>query len=209
MMKKILINAPKGGVGKTTLATNIALMLAREGYRVWALDLAQGRQMSTYLSCTDEFDNKNKIEVKELESIPLNFPGASQFDFLVVDTDDYHKIISDLSDPKKSNGWKIIVPIVDEYNGLQRIPEELSALMLAIMLKSQPKLNLKAFGNKIQKNSPESSINNIKEALEKKGVENLLGTSYITLCESQPPYYIDNTQFSTELKEILEEMGAL
>ncbi|GAA6617939.1 AAA family ATPase [Scytonema sp. NUACC26] len=48
-MLKLVINSPKGGVGKTTIATNAALLLASRGMKVLALDLAGGLRMSNYI----------------------------------------------------------------------------------------------------------------------------------------------------------------
>ncbi len=90
-MIKFVVNTPKGGVGKTTTATNIALLLAREGYRVMAVDLAAGLLMSQTLSSCPEFseDGSNRIVQKEAQRIPTNLPpGANSFDYAVLDTDD-------------------------------------------------------------------------------------------------------------------------
>ena len=117
-MKKILINSPKGGVGKTTLATNIALYLAQSGLKVLACDFAQGLQMSK-----DLVDQEN-ITVYENEAgeIPAKFKG--KFDYAVADTDDSFHVIGSLIELGKK--WTVIVPIVNERNGLVRIPLELS-----------------------------------------------------------------------------------
>jgi chromosome partitioning protein len=67
---KIVVNATKGGVGKTTVATNIALLLAQQNYRVWALDLAGRSRMGKFLESTGHFANdKNKIDIRETCSL--------------------------------------------------------------------------------------------------------------------------------------------
>ncbi|MDT0172903.1 AAA family ATPase [Exiguobacterium sp. BRG2] len=209
-MIKILINAPKGGVGKTTIATNIALYLAQSSKKVWALDLAQGEQMTIALSNTPEFDSRqtiNKIETSELESIPKNFPGASQFDFLVADTDDYLEIIKDLANHGATNGWRVIVPIVDEYNGLERIPKEIGGLFITSMFKGTGfNLTLKMVPNKIEDTE---SIHNIITKLEEHGIESFISKNFISYCEAEPPYYIQDEDFNNEIEDLLKEVGVI
>src|ERR1051326_2459239 len=62
-MIKIVVNSPKGGVGKTTLAMNAALYLAGAGNRVWALDLAQSGLMAQQLRATNEFADAGSTAV--------------------------------------------------------------------------------------------------------------------------------------------------
>lgn len=208
-MIKILINAPKGGVGKTTLATNIALYLAKNNHRVWALDLAQGQQMTTALKGTEHFDQEqttNKIETRELESIPVRLPGVSKYDFLVADTDDYLEIIKDLADQGKSKGWNVIVPIMDEYNGLQRIPQEIGALLVSSMFTGKLDFNLKIVPNKI---IDTSSIEEIRVQLENHKIDRFISESYISNCEAEAPYYIDKKNFNEEIRVLLKEIEVI
>ncbi|MGT4651177.1 nucleotide-binding protein [Bacillus cereus group sp. BfR-BA-01330] len=208
-MIKILINAPKGGVGKTTLATNIALYLAKNNHRVWALDLAQGQQMTTALKVTEHFNEEqtaNKIETRELESIPQRFNGVRNYDFLVADTDDYLEIIKDLADRGISRGWKVIVPIMDEYNGLQRIPQEIGALFVSSMFTGELDFNLKIVPNKI---IDIDSIEKIRIQLENHGIEEFISESYITNCEAEAPYYINEENFNEGIRVLLEEIEVI
>lgn len=50
MMKKILIANPKGGSGKTTLATNLAGYFARQKRNVYLLDLDKQRSTANWLA---------------------------------------------------------------------------------------------------------------------------------------------------------------
>jgi len=179
-MIKILVNAPKGGVGKTTLATNIALYLAEKNHRIWAMDLAQGEQMTKALKKTEYFDEEqtiNKIETRELESIPTELRGVRNYDFLVADTDDYLEIIKDLADQGISRGWNVIIPIVDEYNGLQRIPDEIGSLLVSYMFTGKLDFELIIVPNKITNSD---SINNIKSELENKNIEEFISSTHIS-----------------------------
>jgi chromosome partitioning protein len=111
---KIVVNATKGGVGKTTVATNIALLLAQQNKRVWALDLAGRSRMGNFLKSIDYFANdRNKIDIRETEPLPDNFPGASNYDFLVADTDDYYEVPAAVVTKR---GWRLIVPVVPKYD---------------------------------------------------------------------------------------------
>lgn len=208
-MIKILVNSPKGGVGKTTLATNIAIYLAQNRYKVWALDLAQGEQMTTALKVTGFFNKEqksNKIETSELDSIPAKFNGARNYDVLVADSDDYFEIIKDLADREISKGWKIIVPIIDEFNGLERIPNEIGALCISYMFAGKMDFDLKIVPNKI---SNIASITKIQKKLEEQGIGGFMSESYIADCKSEPPYYISEENFYNEIGSLLKEVGVI
>ncbi len=78
-MQAILIANPKGGSGKTTLSTNIAGYLAKQGQRVALLDL-----------------DRQKSSTRWLENRPINLPeillqaeqktGTRHADWLVIDS---------------------------------------------------------------------------------------------------------------------------
>lgn len=203
-MIKILVHSPKGGVGKTTFATNIALFLARKGYRVWALDLAQGLLMTRELNNAQEFKNScNKIESNELGTVPNSFTGARNYDYLVADTDDYYNIMADLANDTVVRGWRVVVPVVNEKYGLIRIPEEIHQVMTANMLKGQSP-TMRLFVNKVTSDQDFESVN---AALTEKALEGLLSNQEIPMCNSQEPYYIDDEEFEQAIGGLLEEMG--
>ena len=208
-MIKILVNASKGGVGKTTVAANIALFLAERGYRVWAMDFAQGRQLTSTLmgrECFSDVQRENKIETKELQTMPKKFPGASKFDFLVVDTDDYYEILVEMANESIVKGWNVIIPIMDEYYGLERISSEIKVVITSYILTGEIKFKLNIVPNKID--NPDSTTN-IFNALEKNGIERFMTNNYLSKCNSTPPYYIDDVVFHHEIELLLNEMGVL
>ena len=73
-LKTLLIANPKGGCGKTTLATNLAGYLAAQGHKVGLLDLDRQRSASQWLALRDP-------------ALPaIEAYQAGQHDWLVVDS---------------------------------------------------------------------------------------------------------------------------
>ena len=131
-MLKLAVNSPKGRVGKTTIATNAVLLLASEGKKVLALDLAGGNLMSKYIKerQAEEKEKYKSIDIieDELGELPTSIKGGRAYDFMMTNIDDYYKILHNLVDPKR-RGWRAIAPILpDDAVGLQRISEELGIL---------------------------------------------------------------------------------
>lgn len=153
-----------------------------------------------------ENQNENKIQTNELESIPRRFPGQRAYDYLVVDTDDYYEIIKDLADGRVSRNWYVIVPIMDEYNGLQRITKEIRAVMVTYMLTGNVNFNLKLVPNKI---SDQTSLRNIYNELSENGLGRYMSDGFINNCISSPPYFIDDTEFHHDVEQVLNEIGVI
>ena len=203
-MIRILINTPKGGVGKTTFATNIALALARRGSRVWALDLAQGGLMHDFLCNHINFNNgSNLIAIDEAGGLPSKLDGASNFDYMVIDTDDYFRILTDLVSVKYVGSWKVIVPIVNEYNGLIRVPKDLAAVLKAAIF-TKTKLDIKAIVNKYE---TQDDYNSVYNALESQGIESILGKATVAISGKLAPYFEDDIKFLQEIENVLTEVG--
>ncbi|MFT4925707.1 MAG: chromosome partitioning protein [Phenylobacterium sp.] len=208
-MIKLVINTPKGGVGKTTTASNIALLLALKGYRVWAVDLAGGLLMSQALMTRPEFADKtaNKIDQREAESIPEDFPGASNFDFAVLDTDDSFTVGEDLLLGTRPS-WRVISPVnPHDPVGLSRIPRELRAVT-ATTLMSPSKLQISVVTNMAFGGDTEQGFNQLKAALEECGIRSLLVKTILPHGHSQSiPFLLDDVDYNNALTAFLEGLN--
>lgn len=208
-MRKILINTPKGGVGKTTTATNIALLLARKKYRVLALDLAGGLLMSRALSDTPEFsgDTPNDIEQRETERVPKNFPGASNYDYAVIDTDDSYTVSEDLLSGHQS-GWRVISPVNPEDRvGMKRIPGDIRAVTAGTYL-SRSDLKINVVANMAYGGDGAQGVSNLKEVFATFGIESLVTrTSLPYSLENTAPILIDDSEYCNSLANLLREIG--
>lgn len=208
-MIKIMVNTPKGGVGKTTTATNIALLLARRGQRVLAVDLAGGLLMSQALAQTPEFaaGTDNRIDAKETERVPTRFPGSSNFDYAVIDTDDSYTVFEDLLKGDQS-GWRVISPInpLDQV-GLIRIPHELRAVSLGAYLSPNgPKM--KVFANMAYPGDVAEGATSLRKALSNEGIEGLMLTTAVPYAPTtSAPIQLNDGAYNAALNKLLAEIG--
>lgn len=178
-MLKIVVNATKGGVGKTTVATNIALLLAQQNKRVWALDLAGRSRMGNFLKSIDYFANdRNKIDIRETEPLPDNFPGASNYDFLVADTDDYYEVPAAVVTKR---GWRLIVPVVPKYDpiGLEDIVKETASLLnFGLLIDIVPKARI-IVNNRFANDNYEEPYENVSKLLQNSGIDEFLSPHWL------------------------------
>jgi len=208
-MIKIMINTPKGGVGKTTTATNIALLLASRGHRVLAVDLAGGLLMSQALAKTPEFaaGTSNKVDSREAERVPDRFPGSSNFDYAVIDTDDSYTVFADLLKGSQS-GWRVVSPVnpLDDV-GLERVPHELRSVSLGTYL-SPNGPEIKVFANMAYRGSVEEGAAILREALSSKGIERLMLTAALPYASTtDAPIRLGDAAYNAALNELLAEIG--
>lgn len=210
-MIKFVVNTPKGGVGKTTTATNIALLLARTGYRVMAVDLAAGLLMSQTLSSCPEFSEEgiNSIVQKEACRIPQTFPGANSFDYAVLDTDDSFTVAQDLLLGVRP-GWKVISPVNPYDNvGLERIPREIRAVMLTALL-TPSELSLTVFANIAYGGNPQDGFDILQQVFDNNSIVSLLSSIVLPHVSSRgqgPLVLLDDFNYSSAMRILLQRLG--
>jgi chromosome partitioning protein len=207
-MIKLLVNTPKGGVGKTTTATNIALLLACQGHRVMAVDLAGGLLMSRTLSTTAEFaeDSDNIIRQMEGEGVPENFSGASSFDYAVIDTDDSFVVSADLLRGTRT-GWRVLSPVFPyDRVGLDRIPRELRAVLTAVAL-TPSEVRVHVFANMAHGGDISEGQNRLREAFERHSIESTLLEAYLPHAPlASAPVLLDDPEYRASLQSLLAEV---
>lgn len=88
MTLQLLISGPKGGIGKTTLARNLAVAAALDGLSVATLDLDAQRSLSKWYSKRpDEMAPISHFEAGMVqEDVRDALAGITGFDILIIDT---------------------------------------------------------------------------------------------------------------------------
>lgn len=209
-MRKLVVHTPKGGVGKTTVSVNLAMTLARAGKRVWALDLAQGTAFSDALRATSEFSERSgcRIEVREMERVPTTFRGSRSFDYLVADTDDYHKILEDVLDPGR-RGLRMICPVVPTDDlGVVRVCRELREVVVGLHFASSRVSSMRIFVNDAAVPSGEEGHRVVADALEQRGLGRHLSSVIIPHCKLKPaPIFVDDPAYGQAMLDVLTDIG--
>lgn len=203
---KIVVNATKGGVGKTTVATNIALLLAQKNHRVWALDLAGRSRMAKFLESTEYFNNgRNKIDIRETEPLPESFPGANNYDYLVADTDDYYEVPAAVV---QKRGWRLVIPVVPQYDpiGLEDIVKETATLLnYGLLIDFIPKARI-VVNYRFPTDNVEQSYNNVSDLLQKSAIDEFLSPNWLPFVDLLPLDFTSDEGFSQSLHSILTEL---
>ena len=210
-MIKIVINTPKGGVGKTTTATNLALLLARMGRRVLAVDLAGGQLMAKALLRLPEFaeNSGNKVDPREAERVPESFTGSGLFDFAVLDTDDSFTVAADFLLGTRQ-GWRVVSPVnPHDAPGLIRIPDELGKVATGLLL-SPNRLPISIFANMAHGGDAELGTQKLRTALHNHAIESLMLPVVLPHVSSQIwPILIDDDAYRNALGDLLGMIGIL
>ncbi|AFZ50784.1 nucleotide-binding protein [Dactylococcopsis salina] len=205
-MIKIVVNATKGGVGKTTVATNIALLLAQQDYRVWALDLAGRSRMANFLESSYFNNGFNKIDIRETTPLPNSFPGAKNYDFLVADTDDYYEVPATVVTQK---GWRLIIPVVPQYDpvGLEDIVKETASLLnFGLITDFIPKARI-IVNNRFPADDYLQLHNHVYQLLEQRSIDEFLSPHWLPCVNLPPLDFSSNQDFSQSLLSVLNELN--
>lgn len=184
-------------------------MLARKRWRVLAVDLAGGLLMSQALMATPEFasGSSNRIEQREGQRIPANFPGALEFDYAVLDTDDSFTVGEDLLLANRP-GWRVISPInPHDPVGLSRIPGEIRAVATATLL-SPSELRISIVANMAFGGDIADGCALLRQALHACGIEKLLVNTVLPFGTSKtPPHLLDDDAYAAALENLQGEIG--
>lgn len=211
--KVIVVNAPKGGVGKTTTAVNLSIFLYNKGLNIVGYDVAQGELFSKQIA------EYNKITIKmfteELSQKVSNdlseYCRKNKVDFIIVDTDDYYDVFFDFIDDFNKvtdDNVNIIVPFPNGYQERERIPDDLRKVVLGLKMSGKER-NIFIFCNKMSK-SAKIKNKKVLNSLENVGIGNLLIDSVISMGENEvEPYYIEGKLFSEQLSKLVEEINIL
>lgn len=211
--KVIVVNAPKGGVGKTTTAVNLSIFLYNKGLNIVGYDVAQGELFSKQIA------EYNKITIKmfteELSQKVSNdlseYCRKNKVDFIIVDTDDYYDVFFDFIDDFNKvtdDNVNIIVPFPNGYQERERIPDDLRKVVLGLKMSGKER-NIFIFCNKMSK-SAKTRNKKVLNSLENVGIGNLLIDSVISMGENEvEPYYIEGKLFSEQVSKLVEEINIL
>ncbi|ERT68558.1 hypothetical protein HMPREF0202_01540 [Cetobacterium somerae ATCC BAA-474] len=211
-MIEIIVNAPKGGVGKTTISTNIALYLKNANVKVKAIDLAQGELLTSELN--DQNFSSQDIITCELGSISkkgvikpfgvnkkeIVIDRKKELEFIVVDTDDYVDVLTDLL---KTNDREIyvVVPIISGKYELKRIPKDMEQVLKSLLLQSKTNVKIFFLLNKINSKEEEKKC---RDALKDRALDSYILDAKVTYHKNL--ICTDNSILNSQIEKILQEM---
>lgn len=212
-MKIIIVNTPKGGVGKTTTSTNIAKLLDEMGYKILVYDVAQGLKFSERFEEEKSKGNWSGIVYQDELADELNksikkIIKKEKIDYVVVDTDDYYEILFKLYDSAKeisNDNCIVIAPLTSGEEEIERVARDLSLRGNGYM----GKINIKVVGNRIPKQSQKLN-NKFTSKFTNYGLDKLVASTFIRECKQDYyPFFISNIDYRNEIISLLKEVKIL
>lgn len=174
-----------------------------------ALDLAGGFIMARTLSNMPEFavGTTCKVEYRDDLRMPSKFPGASSFDFAVLDSDDSYTVPEDLLNGSKA-GWRVISPVNPfDTVGLDRVPRELRAVAIGGSFVAA-ELRISVFTNLAYGGDPQVGHGRMQSTLASEGIGSLLLRTILPHSSSvSKPVMLDDQVYSDALSALLREVG--
>ncbi len=146
MAETILVTSCKGGIGKSTVAANLSLALANDGYRVIALDcdfrmrcldLIMGHEDKAMFNLCDVIEKRCTLEralVRDCRAEALYFLSAPGTRYARVDKEGFKGLMSELKeykiDSKRVDYIVIDAPAADDDSIALSAPESDSAIIV-------------------------------------------------------------------------------
>jgi len=163
--------------------------------------------MGNFLRSVDDFKSSaNKIDIRETEPLPESFSGASNYDFLVADTDDYYEVPAAVV---TNQGWRLIVPVVPKYDqvGLEDIIHETASLIrYGLIANVTPKVRI-VVNNRFPDEDYSQLHGDVHRLLQEESIDEFLSSAWLPHVSLPPLDFTSDEIFSNHLLSVLDELN--